>query len=148
MQFREQGKKIQCIRSTYDPISKRSHQKVVATFGRYADKIPTVDLTDSERQELSVWFEARQSVKTEQMNQYRVMGAAYSLAELGKSIQAMGAAMTDREAAATWLALSEVAKALRKAGHAKPKHERSVSMLPKQVDLLTEPVELSPAVSP
>ena len=51
MQFREQGKKIQCIRSTYDPASKRSHQKVVAAFDRWADKLPSVevaDLTDAE----------------------------------------------------------------------------------------------------
>ena len=37
MQFREQGKKIQCIRSTYDPATKRSHQKVIAAFDRCKD---------------------------------------------------------------------------------------------------------------
>ena len=55
MQFREQGKKIQCIRSTYDPASKRSHQKVVGAFDRWADKFPSAgldELTDTERQEL------------------------------------------------------------------------------------------------
>ena len=63
MQFREQGKKIQCIRSTYDPASKRSHQKVVGAFDRWADKLPSVGLerlTDAERQELVAWFEAKQ----------------------------------------------------------------------------------------
>ena len=56
MQFREQGKKIQCIRSTYDPTSKRSHQKVVGAFDRWADKLPSAvlaELTDAERAHLA-----------------------------------------------------------------------------------------------
>jgi len=141
MQFREQGKKIQCIRSTYDSASKRSHQKMVAAFDRYADKLPSAELeglTAAERQELGVWFNARQAVKTEQMNQYRVMSAASSLAQLGQSIKAMGEAMTDAEAAATWSALADVAKALRKAGHPKPQRERPAPAASAQADLLAD----------
>jgi hypothetical protein len=142
MQFREQGKKIQCIRSTYEPTTKRSHQKVVAAFDRYADKLPSAGLeglTIAERQELAAWFNARQSVKAERMNQYRVMSAASSLAQLGDSIQAIGAAMTEAEAAATWKALAEVATALKKAGHPKPKRERPAPAASAQADLLADP---------
>ncbi len=144
MQFREQGKKIQCIRSTYDSTIKRSHQKLVATFDRYADKLPSVDvavLTDAEHKELTAWFEARQSLKAERMNQYRVMSAASTLAELARSIKATGAAMADSEAAATWSALSDVVKALRKAGHPKSKRERAAVVAPGQANLLAEAVE-------
>lgn len=153
MQFREQGKKIQCIRSTYDPASKRSHQKVVAAFDRWADKLPSVEVadltvTDAERQELAAWFEARQSVKAERMNQYRVTSAASTLVQLGESIKATGAAMTDTEAALTWRALTDVAKALRKAGHPKPKRERPASVVSGQADLLAEAVEPAPALPP
>ena len=35
MQIREQGKKIQCIRSTYDPTTKRCRQKLVASLDRW-----------------------------------------------------------------------------------------------------------------
>lgn len=151
MQFREQGKKIQCIRSAYDPASKRSHQKVIAAFERWADKVPSVevaDLTDAERQELATWFEARQSVKAERMNQYRVTSAASTLVQLGESIKATGAAMTDAEAALTWRALTDVAKALRKAGHPKPKRERLAPVASGQADLLAEAVEPAPAALP
>ena len=144
MQFREQGKKIQCIRSTYDPATKRSHQKVIAAFDRWADKLPSVevaDLTDTERQELAAWFEARQSVKAERMNQYRVMSAASTLVQLAESIKATGAAMTDSEAALTWSALAAVGKALRKAGHPKPQRERPAPVVASQADLLAEAVE-------
>ncbi len=151
MQFREQGKKIQCIRSTYDPASKRSHQKVVAAFDRWADKLPSVEvaeLTDAERQELAAWFEARQSVKAERMNQYRASSGGRTLSDLADAIRAAGT-LTDDQAAAVWRGLADVAKALRKAGHPKPKRERPAPVaLPGQADLLADAAEPAPAVLP
>ena len=151
MQFREQGKKIQCIRSTYDPASKRSHQKVVASFDRWADKLPSVgleELTDTERQELAAWFDARQSAKAERMNQYRASIGGQTLADLADAIRAAGT-LTDDQAAAVWRGLADVAKALRKAGHPKPKRERPAPVaLPGQADLLAEAAEPAPAVLP
>ncbi len=151
MQFREQGKKIQCIRSTYDPATKRSHQKVVAAFGRWADSLPSdemADLTESERQELVAWFDARQSVKAERMNQYRVSTGDEALAKLAEAIRVAGTTLTDDQAAAAWRGLADVAKALRKAGHPKPKRERSVPVAPGQADLLADAAEPVPAVLP
>ena len=151
MQFREQGKKIQCIRSTYDPASKRSHQKVVGAFDRWADKLPSVgleELTDTERQELAAWFDARQSAKAERMNQYRASIGGQTLADLADAIRAAGT-LTDDQAAAVWRGLADVAKALRKAGHPKPKRERPAPVaLPGQADLLAEAAEPVPAVLP
>ncbi|MFM9437871.1 hypothetical protein ACFDR9_004963 [Janthinobacterium sp. CG_23.3] len=149
MQFREQGKKIQCIRSTYDSAVKRSHQKVVGAFDRYTDKLPSVGLevlTNEERLELGVWFDARHLVKIERINQYRVMSAALLLAQLGESIKAMGEAMTDSEVNATWSALNDVGKALRKAGHPKPMRDRLASVVSGQADLLVCAEEPAPAV--
>lgn len=137
MQFREQGKKIQCIRSTYDPASKRSHQKVVGAFDRWSDKLPSAgleELTDAERQELAAWFDARQSAKAERMNQYRASIGGQTLADLADAIRAAGT-LTDDQAAAVWRGLADVAKALRKAGHPKPKRERPAPVaLPGQAD--------------
>lgn len=151
MQFREQGKKIQCIRSTYDPASKRSHQKVVGAFDRWSDKLPSAglaELTDTERQELAAWFDARQSAKAERMNQYRASIGGLTLADLADAIRAAGT-LTDAQAAAVWHGLADVAKALRKAGHPKPKRERPASgALPDQADLLAEAVEPAPVVLP
>ena len=151
MQFREQGKKIQCIRSTYDPASKRSHQKVIAAFDRWADKLPSAgfdDLTDAERLELVAWFDARQAVKVERMNQYRASSGGRTLSDLAESIRATGT-LTDDQAAAVWRGLADVAKALRKAGHPKPKRERSARVAqPGQADLLADIAEPAPAVLP
>ena len=151
MQFREQGKKIQCIRSTYDPASKRSHQKVVGAFDRWSDKLPSAgleELTDAERQELAAWFDARQSAKAERMNQYRASIGGQTLADLADAIRAAGT-LTDDQAAAVWRGLADVAKALRKAGHPKPKRERPAPVaLSGQADLLAEAAEPAPAVLP
>jgi len=151
VQFREQGKKIQCIRSTYDPASKRSNQKVIAAFDRWADKLPSAgldDLTDAERLELVAWFDARQAVKAERMNQYRASSGGRTLSDLAESIRAAGT-LTGDQAAAVWRGLADVAKALRKAGHPKPKRERSApAALPGQADLLAEAAEPAPAVLP
>ena len=61
---------------------------------------------------LMTWFEARQAVKAERLNQYRVMSAAVTLVELAQSIRTTGAAMTNSEAAATCSMLSGIAKTL------------------------------------
>lgn len=149
MQFREQGKKIQCIRSTYDPASKRSHQKVVASFDRWAVELPPLpELTDAERVEASEWFAARQAAKAERMNQYRASIGGQTLADLADAIRA-GGTLTDDQAAAVWRGLADVAKALRKAGHPKPKRQRPAPVaLPGQADLLADAAEPAPAVSP
>lgn len=151
MQFREQGNKIQCIRSTYDPASKRSHQKVVSTFDRWTDKIPSVgleSLTDAERQALAVWFDARQVAKVDRINQYRARIGGKTLADLADAVRGAGV-LTDDQAAAVWRGLADVANALRKAGHPKPKRERSAPVtLPGQADLLAEVTDPVPAVLP
>lgn len=151
MQFREQGKKIQCIRSSYDPAAKRSHQKVVAAFDRYSDKVPSddvIDLTEEEQQELAVWFGQRQASRVASRSQYRVRSGGQTLDDLAQAISA-AESLTAEQAAAVWHGLAEVAKALRKVGHSKPKRERSAPVaLPGQADLLAKAVEPATVLPP
>lgn len=123
MQFREQGKKIQCIRSTYNPATKRSGSNVVASFDRYSDKIPSElpELTEAERAELTAWFEARQATKAASMNTFRAQYGGRSLTDLATAIQTKGAELTPDQAAAIWQGIEAVKKALRKHGHRKVK---------------------------
>ena len=151
MQFREQGKKIQCIRSTYDPASKRSHQKVVASFNRWVDSLPSAVLevlTEAERAELVAWFDARQAKARASRQQWRVGDAPRTLADLAEAIRAADT-LTAEHAAKIWAGLADVAKALRKAGYPKPKRERPAPVaLPGQADLLADAAEPAPAVLP
>jgi hypothetical protein len=141
MQFREQGKKVQCIRSTYDPASKRSHQKVVAAFDRWVDKLPSSGLeglSEAEHAALVDWFAARQAKAQAARCQSRLIDAPRALADLSAAIRAADTLLPDH-AAAIWRGLADVAKALRKAGHSQPKRERPAPVaLPGQalLDLL------------
>ena len=124
MQFREQGKQVQCIRSTYSSEHKRSQQKVVAAFDRYATTLPTAEiaaLTDQERSELTAWFEARDTEKRALRHASLARTAAGTLTPVADAISAVGKTMSAADAAATWAALDQVAQALRQTGHAKPK---------------------------
>ncbi|EKG8784216.1 hypothetical protein O5F62_004777 [Salmonella enterica] len=137
MQFREQGRKVQCIRSVYDPAVKRSHQKVVASFDRWADRLPDLpDLTDDERAEAVEWFNARQAAKAEQTNSYRARFGGQTLADLAAAIHAAPGDLTPDQAAAIWHGMAAVGKALRKAGHPKPKGQRGRPRDTATIDLL------------
>lgn len=151
MQFREQGRKIQCIRSTYSPETKRSSQKVIATFDRWADKLPSVgldDLTDAERVELAAWFEARQAKAQASRQQWKVGDAPRALSDLAEAIRAADT-LDAAHTAKIWAGMGELAKALRKAGHPKPKRKRTAPVAqPGQADLLGYAAEPAPAALP
>ncbi|EBW0484423.1 hypothetical protein R088_24570 [Salmonella enterica subsp. enterica serovar Heidelberg] len=137
MQFREQGRKVQCIRSVYDPAVKRSHQKVVASFDRWADTLPDLpELTDDERREAAEWFGARQAAKAERTNSFRARYGGQTLADLAAAIQAAPGELTPEQAAAIWHGMAVVGKALRKAGHPKPKGQRGRPRDTATIDLL------------
>lgn len=137
MQFRAQGKKIQCIRSTYDPAIKRSHQKMVVAFDAWKGLPPNElqDLTPTEREELAAWWEARQVKRTQTLNQSRANQAGQVLADLTEAIRVTGTLDADH-AARIWAGMAELSKVLRKAGHPKPKRKRLASVAPGQADLL------------
>lgn len=130
MQFREQGKKIQCIRSVYDPSAKRSHQTVAESFGRWTDKLPSAEslpkLTADEYQELSAWFASRQAAKAERTNSFRARYGGQQLVELATAITSNAGDLTADQAAAIWNGLAAVGKSLRRAGHPKPKRGKPV----------------------
>jgi hypothetical protein len=137
MQIREQGRKIQCIRSVYDPAVQRSHQKVIATFTRYTTTMPTTgldELTDQERAELEKWLAAKRDQYQSANRAHIARSAEQWLGELTASIAADEPDMTPEKAAAIWKGIGEVAKALRKAGHPKPKAVRKAMIDPVPVE--------------
>lgn len=127
MQIREQGRKVQCIRSEYDATIGRSRQKVVATFARYTTSMPAEGLeklTDAELKTLEAWLSAKQEQHQSANRRYAARSADTWLNEFAAALANGDATMTAEHAAAIWKGLSAAAKALRKAGHPKPKAER------------------------
>ena len=130
MQIRVQGRKIQCIRTVYDKEIRRGRQTLVASISRFAKALPSSGLeklTDAERQSLDEWL-AHRRTESEKTHQYIVLQCAEGhLAELARSIENGDEnELTCAQAEAIWHGMSVVAKALRKAGYAKPKAARAV----------------------
>lgn len=145
MQFRTQGKKLQCIRSTYDPATKRSHQKVVAAFSRWADKYSSdevAELTPAELAELDEYLAKKNAELHQARLNHAVWNATRAEGELAKLAEAIGTveSLTDEQAAAIWSGLAAVGKALKKAGHPKPQAEKKPPVIAGQGDLLGDGV--------
>lgn len=128
MQIREQGRKIQCIRTVYDKAIGRGRQVVVATVPRWSTSLmPSedglVNLTEAEREQLAEFLAKRRAESEESNSRYTVMSADSWMATLAKAVRE-GQTLRPEQADAIWQSMGEVAKALRKAGHAKPKAVR------------------------
>lgn len=124
MQIREQGPSVQCIRSVYDSTLKRNRQKTVAKFSRYTTTMPATgldELTEPERQELSKWLDAKREQSERATRTYSARSAAHSLSDATAALIAGEVTLSDEKAAELWKAIGAMAKALRKAGHPKPK---------------------------
>lgn len=151
MQIREQGRKVQCIRSEYDPSIRRSRQKVVATLARWTHTMPTEgldELTDDERKTLADWLAAKQDQSQQATRAYAARSAATWLGDLSAALASGETDMTPEKAAAIWKGLGDVAKALRKAGHAKPKAVRKVASKEKPAMPVKVSEEKAPATKP
>lgn len=101
-----------------------SRQKVVATLPRYTQTLPASgldELTEKERQTLDAWLGAKREQAQTSNRRYMAGNASSWLAGVSAAITAGEADMTPEKALAIWKGLSDVAKALKKAGHPKPK---------------------------
>lgn len=123
MQFREQAKKIQFIRSIYNPVTKRCDQKMVGSMSRYTGEIPSADqlamLTDMERLDLSNYLAAKKAKSEKTMHWSAVYHAHERLSVITDAILA-DEPVKDEQAAAIWAGIAALSKALKKAGHPKP----------------------------
>lgn len=146
MQFREQARKIQCIRTVYDKSIGRGRQVVVATLPRWSTGTPPDDvmakLTEGEREQLTDLLAKRKAESEESNTRYTAMSADSWLATLAKAISG-GQTLRPEQADAIWQGMGEVAKALRKAGHAKPKAVKKAKPEPAQPEVMPEAVGLA-----
>lgn len=141
MQFRIQGQRIQCIRSVYDTDTKRCKQHLIVSFPKWSDKIPAddlADLTPEEHEELKVWWANRQSEKEASFNRVYVRSSASDIARMVRSISTEDGAseLTEDLTSSLWQQITELQKALRKAGHPRPKATKKTPVSKDQGDLL------------
>ena len=139
MQFRIQGKKIQCLRYEHDPEQNRKRQVMVATFPTAMYELPEEGLFDfsaAEVQEFDAWL-------TKRLNRLKD-GAALDFIDSFEAISQsivrgvyIENEMNVERSDVLWHGLAAIAKALRKADYPKPVAEKPAAKPhPGQADLL------------
>lgn len=125
MQIREQGKKIQLIRTHYIKEKKRTEGKVFASFPRYEAKIPADIISQLEKEEV----DKLDNYLSERKENNRVNSAKFSLSHAHNSISRVIESLSveeaknnlsSDEARQIYEEMALLAKALRKAGFKRP----------------------------
>ena len=139
MQFRIQGKKIQCLRYEHDPEQNRKRQVMVATFPTTMFELPEDGLDDfsaAEVHEFDAWLTDRKN----RLEDEAALVFIDSFEAISQSI-VRGVNIEDEmnveRSDVLWHGLAAIAKALRKADYPKPVAEKPAAKPhPGQADLL------------
>lgn len=125
MQFRVQGRKLQCLRSIYNSETKRSEQKLIARIPSYLREIPAADeennlgeLTPDEVKQLEIYLSNAKAASDQTHLSLAVKTAPGWLKQLSDGLATIP--VTPDHANSIWAALDAVSKAMRKAGYKKP----------------------------
>ena len=125
MQFREKGKKILCIRTEYRPEAKRTVGVTIASFDKYESVAPDEvrqKLRDDEALQLNDWLNERAKNQSVDGLKSSLSTVAFSARRASKALTVEGVkdGLSIEDADEIWGAISELSKALRKAGFKKP----------------------------
>lgn len=125
MQFREKGKKILCIRTEYRPEAKRTVGVTIASFDKYASVAPDEvrqKLRDDEALQLSDWLNERSKNQSVDGLKSSLSTVAFSASRASKAlaVESIKNGLSTEDTDEIWRAISELSKALRKAGFKKP----------------------------
>ena len=140
LEFRVVGRKIHCVRFRAQS-SKVGQGKVVASFRADVDEIPDgviSALSSKEVAQLYAWFEAWRGLREKTLlSDARLVAGGWMLEDLARAV-GDPSGLTSDQADLLWMGLTRVAKALRKAGFAKPRRVPPVGKVAGQLDLLDE----------
>lgn len=125
MQFREKGKKILCIRTEYRPEAKRTVGVTIASFDKYESVAPDEvrqKLRDDEASQLSDWLNERTKNRSVDGLKSSLSTVAFSASRASKAltVESIKNGLSTEDADEIWGAISELSRALRKAGFKKP----------------------------
>ena len=127
MHIREHGKCIQMLRSTYDQVTKRGVQKLVASLPSDAavipDKVKSL-LSPEELQHLKDYLELMKAVKTQNRQRQNLDTIATSLTDSIAALSFDGLSLESSQVSEIWTAIDAFSLALKKAGYAKPPKPR------------------------
>lgn len=122
MQIREQGRKIQFIRSEYQSDLKRSTSKVVASCSRFATSLLPEEadkLTPAEREQVTAYFEKKRQDSADWRRNYSVQSLQEALQQTIAHLQAEQP-LKPSYANQLWQSMAQLQKTLKKMGYLKP----------------------------
>ncbi|WGS45779.1 hypothetical protein LFL97_24030 [Burkholderia sp. JSH-S8] len=139
--IREQGRKIKVIRRVKAADTGRFRQRVVGTFVAN-DPVPAslLELLDkSERRALNAWLGAYRNAAEIERACVALTDASTQLASLVDALSIAADTLAPPEADRMWEQLHTIARALRRAGHRRPRPTCSPRIsVPGQRDLIEE----------
>jgi len=126
MQFREKGRKLQCIRSEYIPERKRTVGRIVASQDKYLTTVSNEVCQQLEKEEfdsLKKYLSNREEKRTADKLEFRL---SYLDGMLNETVEALEVdsirnGLSTEQAARIWAAHERLSKALRRHGFKKPK---------------------------
>jgi len=125
MQIREQGKKIQLIRTHYLPEKKRTVGRVFATFDKSLDLIPGTirpKITQEETDKLEKYLFDRKEKEILEDLKFNLLNISYAMSKAKKALSKKNilSALTLDGANLIYNEMTALTKALRQAGFKKP----------------------------
>lgn len=144
MQIREQGKKIQLIRTHYNKDKKRTEGKVFDSFEIYLSTIPEnirPQLSDEEVDQLESYLSERSKKSSVDSLRNSLSAVNYTLSKAAKALSVdeirekfsdtyvddVWTAFEQLDADKIYAAMAEMAKALKKAGYKKPAKDAPIT---------------------
>lgn len=126
MQIRESGKKVICIKTEYVPEKKRTYGRTVASQNRYLSTVTNEvrqQLSGEEVDELQKWLDDRaEKEKVDRLN-LSLSTIGYNINKAAEALETEAGELDEKQAAYAWDAIARLQKALKKAGHPRPRKQ-------------------------
>lgn len=125
MQFKRQGRRVQVLAYRgYDKEKRRAIVKMMGSYDVYSYEPSDgliISLTNKEKKELQSHIETKRQESEKFNRQHFAKLAASRIKEVADTIQGGDFEPSEAWAADTWAAIEALNKAMRKAGHPKPR---------------------------
>ena len=126
MQIKERGKKVVCIKTEYVPEKKRTYGRQVASQAKHLSTVSDdarQQLTPEEVEEFQAWLDKREQERAESSLRVSLSFAVDYTGEAAEALEKGVAELTEERANKLWEDMARLQKALKKAGHPRPKRQ-------------------------
>ncbi|WP_175762281.1 hypothetical protein [Burkholderia anthina] len=138
MLIREQGRIIKVLRLELNPRTRRKRQIVVGSFqaGTCPPATLLEQLSAAELKELNTWLTAQRQLREYGQMRDVAQRALLPLSEIAHAFDIAAETLSPDQADAIWDEISAIARALKRAGHRRPRPAARSFSAPGQIDFI------------